>query len=70
MKISVITVCFNSENTIENTINSVVSQNYNNYEIHLNIPKENKFEGFYTHNLEFNNDRLKITDSKFEEFNS
>lgn len=32
MKISVITVCFNSENTIENTINSVVSQNYNNYE--------------------------------------
>ena len=32
MKISVITVCFNSEKTIEKTINSVISQNNKNYE--------------------------------------
>ncbi|VAW61498.1 Colanic acid biosynthesis glycosyl transferase WcaE [hydrothermal vent metagenome] len=28
MKVSIITVCFNSENTIKDTINSVLSQNY------------------------------------------
>ncbi len=32
MKISVITVCLNSEKTIENTIRSVISQNYNQIE--------------------------------------
>ena len=32
MKISVITVCYNSENTIEKTIKSVISQNYTDYE--------------------------------------
>ena len=32
MKISIITVCFNSEKTIERTINSVLSQNYANIE--------------------------------------
>lgn len=31
-KISLITVCFNSEKTIEDTINSVLKQNYDNYE--------------------------------------
>ena len=32
MKISVITVCKNAENTIENTIQSVISQDYKNIE--------------------------------------
>jgi glycosyltransferase involved in cell wall biosynthesis len=32
MKLSIITVCFNSQNTIEKTIKSVVSQKYQNYE--------------------------------------
>tara|TARA_B110000003_G_C16518643_1_gene484084 strand:+ start:208 stop:957 length:750 start_codon:yes stop_codon:yes gene_type:complete len=32
MKVSIITVCYNSQKTIENTIKSVLSQNYKNYE--------------------------------------
>ena len=32
MKISIITVCYNSQKTIENTIKSVISQSYKNYE--------------------------------------
>tara|TARA_B110001450_G_C17662394_1_gene497865 strand:- start:882 stop:1631 length:750 start_codon:yes stop_codon:yes gene_type:complete len=32
MKLTIITVCFNSEKTIEHTIKSVISQNYLNYE--------------------------------------
>jgi glycosyltransferase involved in cell wall biosynthesis len=32
VKISIITVCYNSENTIERTIKSVLSQNYSNIE--------------------------------------
>ena len=32
MKISLITVCFNSEKTIEDTIKSVLKQTYDNYE--------------------------------------
>ena len=32
MKISIITVCLNSEKTIEQTIQSVISQNDDNYE--------------------------------------
>ena len=32
MKISIITVCYNSEKTIEKTINSVLSQNFKNFE--------------------------------------
>jgi glycosyltransferase involved in cell wall biosynthesis len=32
LKISIITVCFNSEDTIEDTVRSVISQTYNNIE--------------------------------------
>ena len=32
MKITIITVCFNSGKTIEDTIKSVLKQTYNNYE--------------------------------------
>ena len=32
MKVSIITVCFNSDITIEETINSVISQTYSNIE--------------------------------------
>lgn len=57
MKISIITICFNSEKTIEDTIKSVLNQTYTNYEYliidglskdnTLNIIKsyEKKFKG-------------------------
>ena len=32
LKVSIITVCFNCENTIESTLNSVLNQNYKNIE--------------------------------------
>ena len=32
MKVSIVTVCLNSEETIKHSLNSVISQNYNNIE--------------------------------------
>ena len=32
MKVSIITVCLNSKNTVKYTLNSVLSQNYKNIE--------------------------------------
>lgn len=57
MKISLITVCYNSEKTIEETLNSVLMQNYTNYEyliidglstdhtMDIIYKKENEFKG-------------------------
>ena len=42
MKISVITVSLNSEKTIEKTINSVLSQNYKNFEIIVDGKSDDK----------------------------
>jgi hypothetical protein len=46
--------------SLKQCLKSLFEQNYSNYEIHLNIPKNNNFEGPYTHELDFNNERLKI----------
>ena len=46
--------------SLKECLQSLLNQNYSNYEIHLNIPKKNKFEGPYTHKLDYNNDKLKI----------
>lgn len=46
--------------SLKQCLKALLEQNYNNYEIHLNIPKYNKFEGTYTHKLDFNDDKLKI----------
>ncbi len=47
-------------NSLKQCLESLLNQNYSNYEIHLNIPKKNQFEGPYTHKLDYNNDKLKI----------
>ena len=41
MKVTIITVCFNSENTIEETIKSVLSQTYENIEYIIKDGKSN-----------------------------
>ena len=41
-------------------LDSLIKQNYSNYEIHLNIPINTKFEGKYTKDITINNDKLKI----------
>ena len=46
--------------SLKQCLESLLNQNYSNYEIHLNIPKNNQFEGPYTHKLDYNNDKLNI----------
>lgn len=62
MKISIITVCFNSEKTIEDTINSVLSQDYTDFE-YLIIDGKSK-----DHTLElinkYNDSRIKVISEK------
>lgn len=42
-------------------LDSLCNQDYSNYEVHLNVPKETKFDGKYSEDLsQFDYDRLKI----------
>jgi hypothetical protein len=47
---------------LNNVLNSLCNQDYSNYEVHLNVPKETKFDGKYTADLSKLNygNRLKI----------
>ena len=47
---------------LRNVLDSLCNQDYSNYEVHLNVPKETKFDGKYSEDLsQFDyGDRLKI----------
>lgn len=46
---------------LKRVIESLCNQKYDNYEVHLNVPKETQFDGKYEANLNYlQNDRLKI----------
>ena len=61
MKISLITVCYNSEKTVEDTLKSVLQQNYENYEYIVidgkskdhTIDMVNKYEQKFAGRLKF-----------------
>ena len=65
MKISLITVCYNSEKTIEDTLKSVLNQTYKNYE-HIivdGLSKDNTLDIIKKYETKFN-DKLKIVSEK------
>ncbi|HCB1919082.1 TPA: glycosyltransferase family 2 protein [Citrobacter braakii] len=64
--VSIIMPCFNSINTIDESINSVLNQDYNNYE--LIIADDNSSDGTYEHILELYSDcsNIKILKNKFQ----
>ena len=47
---------------LRNVLDSLCNQDYSNYEVHLNVPKETKFDGKYSEDLsQFDyGDKLKI----------
>lgn len=65
MKISIITVCYNSEKTIEDTIKSVLCQTYDNYEYLIidGKSKDNTLNIVKKYEKEFK-DKLKIISEK------
>ena len=65
MKISIITVCYNSEKTIEETIKSVLSQTYDNYEYLIidGLSKDNTLSIVKKYEKKFKG-KLKITSEK------
>lgn len=65
MKISIITVCYNSAKTIKNTLDSVLSQTYQNYEYLIidGLSKDNTFDIVKSYEKKFKG-RLKIISEK------
>lgn len=63
MKISIITVCFNSEKTIEDTIKSVLNQTYDNFE-YLIIDGLSKDNTLNIINKYTNDSRIKLISEK------
>ena len=47
-------------NNLKTCLASLLNQKYDNFEVHLNIPKFNIFEGEYIHNIDIKNNKLKI----------
>ena len=58
IKVSIVTVCFNSEKTIERTLNSVLDQTYKNIEIIIvdNCSSDKTYDLLKT----FNDPRIKL----------
>ena len=65
MKISLITVCYNSESTIKDTLESVLKQTYDNYEYLIidGLSKDNTLEIVKSYEPKFNG-KLKIVSEK------
>lgn len=63
MKISIITVCYNSENTIEDTIKSVLNQTYKDFE-YIIIDGNSKDSTLNIINKYTNDNRIKVVSEK------